>query len=110
MAEAQRLARAGRGGRRLHRHLAETAMAWDASGRDAGDLYRGARLAAVIDWSHTHEEDLNAVEQEFLTDSRDVSEGEAARARRTNRRLRGLLAGVALLLVLALIVGNLALT
>jgi WD40 repeat protein/DNA-binding SARP family transcriptional activator len=97
-------------GRRLHRHLAEVATAWDASGRDPGDLYRGARLAAAVDWSHGHEAELNDVEREFLARSRDVSEDEAARARRTNRRLRGLLAGVALLLVLALIVGNLALT
>jgi WD40 repeat protein/DNA-binding SARP family transcriptional activator len=97
-------------GRRLHRHLAEIATAWDASGRDAGDLYRGARLATAIDWSHAHQEDLNDVEREFLALSRDVSENEAARARRTNRRLRGLLVGVALLLLLALIVGNLALT
>ncbi|MDP9328166.1 MAG: hypothetical protein M3P10_08160, partial [Actinomycetota bacterium] len=97
-------------GRRLHRHLAESATAWDASDRDAGDLYRGARLASALDWSPAHEADLNDVEREFLALGRDVSENEAARARRTNRRLRGLLAGVAFLLVLALIVGNLALT
>ena len=33
-------------GRRVHRHLADAAREWDAGGRDAGDLYRGARLAA----------------------------------------------------------------
>jgi WD40 repeat protein/DNA-binding SARP family transcriptional activator len=96
-------------GRRLHQNLAEVTIAWINGGRDVGDLYRGARLTAALDWSETHEHDLNAGEQEFLAASREVLEGEAARSRRTNRRLRELLAGVAVLLVLALIVGNVAL-
>ena len=37
-------------GRRLHRHLADAAREWDARGRDAGDLYRGARLAGALEW------------------------------------------------------------
>ena len=32
-------------GRRLHGHLSQAASDWDASGRDPGELYRGARLA-----------------------------------------------------------------
>src|SRR5262249_23506030 len=42
--------------------------------------------------------------------SRTASEGEAVRARRANRRLRGLLAGVAMLLAVSLVIGELALT
>jgi WD40 repeat protein/DNA-binding SARP family transcriptional activator len=96
-------------GRRLHQNLAEATIAWIDGGRDVGDLYRGARWAAALDWSETHEPDLNAGEREFLAASREMVEGEAARSRRTNRRLRSLLAGVAVLLVLSLIVGNVAL-
>jgi WD40 repeat protein/DNA-binding SARP family transcriptional activator len=96
-------------GRRLHRHVTSSARAWEEGGRDHGDLYRGARLTAALDWADAHTPDLNAAEQEFLASSRAASEGETLRARRTNRRLRGLLAGVAVLLVLSLVVGNLAL-
>jgi WD40 repeat protein/DNA-binding SARP family transcriptional activator len=95
-------------GRRLHRHLSETATAWHESGRDMGDLYRGARLTAALDWAEPHEPDLNELERAFLDTSRTASEGEAGRARRANIRLRGLLVGVAALLTLSLIVGNLA--
>jgi WD40 repeat protein len=54
--------------------------------------------------------ELNDLEREFLRASRAASEGEAVRARRTNRRLRGLLVGVALLLIASLVIGDLALT
>src|SRR5262249_47959371 len=72
--------------------------------------YRGARLTAALEWAEPHEADLNDLEREFLRASRTASEGEAVRARRTNRRLRGLLAGVALLLAVSLVIGELALT
>jgi WD40 repeat protein len=89
-------------GRRLHRHITEAATEWDAAGRDQGELYRGARLAAALEWSADHALDLNEVEREFVTESREVTEHETQRARRTNRRLRALLAGVAVLLAAAL--------
>jgi WD40 repeat protein/DNA-binding SARP family transcriptional activator len=96
-------------GRRLHLHVTASAHAWEEGGRDDGDLYRGARLTAVLDWAEAHEADPNELEWHFLRRSRTASEGEAVRARRTNRLLRALLAGVAVLLVLSLIVGSLAL-
>jgi hypothetical protein len=89
-------------GRRLHVHLAESSREWDAGGRDVGDLYRGARLAAALDWSAQHSDELNPVEQEFVGASRSAA-GRAA------RRLRGVLAGVAVLLVISLIAGVIAL-
>ena len=61
---------------------------WDAAGRDQGELYRGARLAAALDWSADHALDLNELEREFVTESREASEQETKRVRRTNRRLR----------------------
>ncbi len=88
-------------GRRLRRHITQAATEWDAAGRDSGELYRGARLATALDWTADHTLDLNELEREFVTDSREVSEQETKRARRTNRRLRALLAGVAVLLVAA---------
>jgi WD40 repeat protein/DNA-binding SARP family transcriptional activator len=97
-------------GRKLHRHLTESSQVWDEGERDAADLYRGARLTAALEWAEPHEADLNDLEREFLRTSRTASEGEAVRARRTNRRLRGLLAGVAVLLVASLVIGDLALT
>ena len=83
---------------------------WDEGGRDPADLYRGARLTAAWEWAELHQADLNDLEREFLRASRTASEGEAVRARRTNRRLRGLLVGVAVLLVASLVIGDLALT
>jgi len=88
-------------GRRLRRHVTKAASDWDAAGRDQGELYRGARLAAALDWSTDHTFELNELEREFVTESREASQLETKRARRTNRRLRGLLAGVAVLLVAA---------
>jgi WD40 repeat protein len=89
--------------------VTESARAWDEGDRDDGDLYRGARLTAALEWADAHDPDLNMAERDYLATSRTASEGEVARVRRTNRRIRGLLAGVASLLVLSLIVGNLAL-
>src|SRR5207342_2532483 len=82
---------------------------WVGSDRDPSELFRGARLAAALDWSTLHGRELNAAEREFLAASRAAAESETRRQRRTNRRLRGLLAGVAVFLVLALVAGSLAL-
>jgi WD40 repeat protein/tRNA A-37 threonylcarbamoyl transferase component Bud32 len=95
-------------GRRLRRHITEAATEWDAAGRDQGELYRGARLAAALEWTADHALDLNQLEREFVTEGREVSEQETKRARRTNRRLRALLAGVAVLLAAALAGGTYA--
>ncbi|HEX3262178.1 MAG TPA: protein kinase, partial [Solirubrobacterales bacterium] len=96
-------------GRRLRRHITEAATEWDAAGRDQGELYRGARLAAALEWTADHELELNELEREFVTESREVSERETKRVRRTNRRLRTLLAGIAVLLAAALAGGIFAL-
>jgi WD40 repeat protein len=96
-------------GRRLRRHITQAATEWDAAGRDQGELYRGARLAAALDWSADHALDLNELEREFVTESRDASERETKQVRRINRRLRGLLLGVAVLLAAAVAGGIFAL-
>ena len=89
-------------GRRLRRSITQAATEWDAAGRDPGELYRGARLAAALEWTADHVLDLNELERAFVTESREISEQETKRARRTNRRLRALLTGVAVLLAAAI--------
>ena len=79
-------------GRRVRRQLTEAAVRWDAGGRDAGELYRGARLSAALDWSETGGAGLNRLERKFLDESRAASV-------RANRRLRALLAAALVLLV-----------
>jgi WD40 repeat protein/DNA-binding SARP family transcriptional activator len=103
-------------GRALHRHLTQAAGEWAAAGRDPGELYRGARLTAALEWARDHRADLNDLERGFLDAGRAAAEREVADARhradreaRTSRRLRGLLAGLAVVLVLALVAGGLAL-
>jgi class 3 adenylate cyclase/WD40 repeat protein len=93
---------------RLHRGLTEAASEWQHAGREPSLLFRGARLAAALDWAEDHETELNALEREFLEESRLASEREAQRQRQINRRLRFLLAGAGVFLVLALAAGMLA--
>jgi WD40 repeat protein/class 3 adenylate cyclase len=95
-------------GRRLRLHLTRSARDWDERGRDPADLYRGARLVSALDWSVDHGVELNELERTFLEDSRAASEREVEHQRRINRRLRGLLAGVAVFLVVALVAGAVA--
>ena len=66
-------------GRRLRRHITQAATEWDAAGRDQGELYRGARLAAALDWTADHALDVNELEREFVTESREASEQETKR-------------------------------
>ncbi|HXJ64257.1 MAG TPA: AAA family ATPase, partial [Actinomycetota bacterium] len=98
-------------GRALRTHLTQSARQWDERDRDrdSGDLYRGARLSATLDWAQDHDRELNAVEREFLAQGRQAGDAEAERQRRTNRRLRGLLVGTAVFLIVALVAGGLAL-
>ncbi|MGH3077548.1 MAG: hypothetical protein ACRDPZ_05125, partial [Gaiellaceae bacterium] len=96
-------------GHRLRQHLTHAAQQWDAADRDPSEVYRGARLSAALDWASTHGADLNELERAFLAESREASERDAERQRRTNRRLRGLLVGTAVFLVVALVAGGLAL-
>ncbi len=98
-----------REGIRLRAQLADAAASWETGGRDEGELYRGARLSATLEWTTAHVQELTPVEEEFVTASTSSSQAAVARQRRVNRRLRGLLAGVAAMLVLALVAGVVAL-
>jgi WD40 repeat protein/DNA-binding SARP family transcriptional activator len=97
-------------GRRLHQHLIHAAAEWQRSGRDPAELYRGARLASALEWAEGHDPELNELERAFLAEARTANEREAERQRRTNRRLRALLAGVGVLLAAAVVAGVIALS
>ena len=100
---------------RLLRHLGGAAADWDRTGRPESELYRGGRLEAAEQHVEANGEDLTPVERDFVDASAGLRAREDAVERerfetqvRTNRRLRGLLVGVGVLLVLALIAGGLA--
>ena len=97
-------------GRRLHQHLIGAAREWRDSERDPAELYRGARLAAALDWASEHDPELNELEREFLEEGRAASERQAERQRRAVRRLRTLLAGVGVLLAAAVVAGVIAIS
>ncbi|NLG20653.1 MAG: hypothetical protein GX555_04360, partial [Actinomycetales bacterium] len=95
-------------GERIRHHLAATADGWEAMGRPESELYRGARLVAAREWKDSGEHRLNSTEQEFLDASESrhhsrlvLAEEEARRQHRVNRRLRGLVVGVAVLALVA---------
>ena len=97
-------------GQRLFRHLSGAADAWDAMGRPESELYRGARLARTLEWRDRAGPFLSDAETAFLDASAAHAESEvrAAEVRlteqhRANLRLRGALAAVCVLLVVALV-------
>lgn len=61
---------------RLHRQLARDAREWERLNRDAGALYRGARLARALEWAVDHSDETNGLEYEFLKVSKHVVEHE----------------------------------
>ena len=73
----------------------QAASEWEAAGRDPSELYRGARLAAALEWADAAGDDagLNRLEREFLEESR------TAFARAATGALRALLALALALLV-----------
>jgi WD40 repeat protein len=102
-------------GRAVQRRLALAATEWDAEGRESGSLWRGTRLASALEVADARPEEITATEREFLDAGRAAIEGEqqaaearAAAAAKQNRRLRALLAGLAVVLVGALVAGLLA--
>ena len=97
---------------RVLRHIDESARAWDASTRDPGDLYRGARLAGALEWADAERFPLSPLEEAFLAASKDERDAELAAERqriweqaRQNRRLRRMLVVVGVALVAAVLGG-----
>jgi WD40 repeat protein len=102
-------------GQRILRHLTTAADAWQVMARPDSELYRGARLAQALEWREQAKPDLSPTERAFLDTSAQLADAEQRsiedRARHQahiNRRLRALLAGVAILLIAAVAAGTLA--
>ncbi|MFJ3792720.1 helix-turn-helix domain-containing protein [Kitasatospora sp. NPDC090091] len=100
----------GRAGLRLHQQLTQDAEHWAGAGREEALLYRGSRLELAREWAAepAGEELLTPVEREFLAAAAARAEHERRAERRRVRTLRHLVAGLALLLVSALLAGGFA--
>jgi WD40 repeat protein len=61
-----------REGLRLHHQLNNAAQDWKHLGNDTGALYRGVRLSQALEWAENNDDQLNQLEREFLTASRDM--------------------------------------
>ncbi len=96
---------------RVHRQLTGAAALWRSLDRDAGALYRGARLALAREWSDRPDRRalLSVAEAEFLDASIGAAAAEHAAAACRARRLRRLTAALAALLVMAVALAGTAL-
>ena len=90
-----------RDGLRVQRHLTDTAAGWDGRGRDAAELYRGARLAAANEWAERHDDELAPTERAFVHESR-------RRARRSRRLAEAAVGALGVLVIAALVAAGLA--
>jgi formylglycine-generating enzyme required for sulfatase activity len=61
---------------RTHRHLTESAEEWQRRGKEASELYRGARLKQLQDWVKEHGDALSPLEREFVRASQNVKRRE----------------------------------
>ena len=103
-------------GQRIRHHLSAAADAWDTLGRPDSELYRGVRLARALDWQRRHahrphrgRDGPSSRRPPATPRPKQQSIAERARAQaRLIRRLRIVLAGAVVLLVLALVAGGIA--
>jgi WD40 repeat protein len=93
---------------RFHRQLTDAARAWEDLNHEPGALYRGARLAVARDWLTKDDGELTGSERAFVEASIIAEDAEQAVRVRNHRRLRVLSAALALLLVVAVTIGVVA--
>ena len=86
------------------------ATEWDRSGRHSADLYRGRRLDVALDVARSSPDRLRALDRDFVDASHTHAELQQSAERRRIRRLRRLVAGTAVALVVAMAAGGLAFT
>ncbi|MFI6603915.1 helix-turn-helix domain-containing protein [Nonomuraea sp. NPDC050536] len=92
----------------VHRRLTEAAQSWESLDRDQGALYRGAQLMTARTWAKDHPGELNELESSFLHAGNAWEEAEHDRDRRRARLFQRLVAGMAALLLVAMVSGALA--
>ncbi|XVU28809.1 hypothetical protein ACQPZJ_17650 [Actinoplanes sp. CA-054009] len=92
----------------LRQRLSQAAGEWAEGGEDPDLLYRGGRLTEAREWA-AGRADLPGPPARFLAASIAAAEARQVAERRTNRRLRRLVAGLSLALLLAVAGGLVAL-
>jgi WD40 repeat protein len=90
-----------RAGLLIGQQLTEAAEAWARETRHPAGLYQGPRLAAAREWVDTSQPELSLLVSDFLSASLQREHDEQRAARRRTRRLRQLVAGLGVLLLLA---------
>jgi formylglycine-generating enzyme required for sulfatase activity len=75
-----------RAGLRILHRLTEAAQEWQRLNRDAGVLYRGARLAEALEWREKSEAELNPLEREFIDASVSIKAREEEAEKEFQRR------------------------
>lgn len=93
----------------VHRRLTDAAQHWQALDRDPGALYRGTQLQTARAWAAEHPGEANHGEADFLRAGSELEAAEQGAVRRRTRLLQRLVACTAVLLVLALLGGSVAL-
>ena len=99
---------ADRASLRLRAELERETADWNQGQRDESYLLRGGRLTTFDQWASEHDRELDPLEREFLQASQALATRELETVRRSNRRLRMLASGLAVLLVAALVASGLA--
>ncbi|MFJ9391901.1 hypothetical protein ACIRON_23975 [Nocardioides sp. NPDC101246] len=95
----------------VHRRLTDATSTWVRLERDEGSLYRGAQLADIRAWLDERDDrraSLTDLELEFVTASEVAEDATREAIRRNNLRLRRGVVALAVLLVVALVAGGLA--
>ncbi|MFF0010921.1 helix-turn-helix domain-containing protein [Streptomyces sp. NPDC005374] len=95
---------------REHRRLSEAARLWKERDHDSGSLYRGTPLAVADQLFDrgTGDHDLTGQERAFLSASRVAGAMERWSANRIRRRMRGLAVACTIVVVGALLAGQIA--
>ena len=95
---------------RVHRDLTEAAEKWAQRERDTSSLYQGVDLEEAKRLRTARSDDLNALEREFIGASQTFADRElaAATAQAASLQRRLIVAGVALLIAVALAVTSVA--
>lgn len=95
----------------VHRRLTDATNTWARLERDDGSLYRGAQLADIRAWLDERDDrraSLTGLELEFVTASEIAEDAAREAIRRNNLRLRRGVVALAVLLVVAVVAGGLA--
>ena len=102
---------ADRAGLYVHQQLTDAAQKWDHDGRPTSALYRDTDLAVAQDWAQEpdHHADLGTLERDFLSASQALRTRQQQAVHRRAHRVRQLITSLAVLLILSIAGGGIAL-